>query len=438
MDKTVKIDAVSRLAALFDDGVFTQIDSFAKGAQGDTEVVAGFGNVNNVQCYAFAQNSEVNGGAITVAQCSKIKKVYSLAQKTGCPVIGIYDSNGVLLTEGFEVLNAFGEIVKAATQISGVIPQISIIDGACLGTSALMANMADVVVAVKDSDFYVTAPSDETVEQTAKQGGVDIVAEDFDVAVNEVKKLVALLPQNNLQGVGFSGECNQPSLVANDASSLEDIIASIADDDISVELKKDYAENVMTVLSCVQGCTTGIIGFKGASLCPSCCYKAEGFIKLCDAFNIPIITIANADGLKKDNEAQMLVALTKLTSAYSTATCPKISLVTSQSIGSAYITLAGKGANADFTLAWENAVASPLDVESAVAFLFNDRLANGEDRQLLEAEYKNTIGSAYSAAACGAVDDIFTPEETRTKICEYLGIIINKRETTIPRKHSVK
>ena len=101
MDKTAKIDAVSRLAALFDDGVFTQIDSFAKGAQGDTEVVAGFGNVNNVQCYAFAQNSEVNGGAITVAQCSKIKKVYSLAQKTGCPVIGIYDSNGVLLTEGF-------------------------------------------------------------------------------------------------------------------------------------------------------------------------------------------------------------------------------------------------------------------------------------------------------------------------------------------------
>lgn len=438
MDKTAQINAVSRLAALFDDGVFTQIDSYAKGANGDTEVIAGFGNINSVQCYAFAQNSEVNSGAITVAQCSKIKKVYSLAKKTGCPVIGVYDSNGVQLTEGFEVLNAYGEIVKAATEISGVIPQISIIDGACLGTTALMANMADVVVAVKESDFYVTAPSDATVEETSKQGGVDIVADDFDGAVNEVKKLVALLPQNNLQGVGFSGEYNQSALISNDASSVEDIVYSITDDDISVELKKEYAENVITLFGCVQGCTTGIIAFKGDSLCPACCYKAESFVKLCDAFNIPIITIANANGLAKNNEAQMLVALTKLTSAYSTATCPKISLITSQSVGSAYITLAGKGANADFTLAWENAVASPLDVEGAVAFIFNDRLANGEDRALLEAEYKNTLGSAYSAAACGAIDDIFAPEETRAKICEYLGIIINKRETTIPRKHSVK
>lgn len=438
MDKTAQMNAVNRLAALFDDGVFTQIDSYAKGANNDTEVVAGFGNINCVQCYAFAQNSEVNSGAITVAQCAKIKKVYSLARKTGCPVIGVYDSNGVQLTEGFEVLNAYGEIVKSATEISGVIPQISIIDGACLGTSALMANMADVVVAVKESDFYVTAPSEITVEQTATQGGVDIVADDFESAVNEVKKLVALLPQNNLQGVGFSSESNQPSIIANDTSSIDDIIASITDDDISVELKKDYANNVKTVLGCVQGCTTGIIGFLGDSLCPGCCYKAESFVKLCDAFNIPIVTIANANGLAKDNEAQMLVALTKLTSAYSTVTCPKISLITSHSVGSAYITLAGKGANADFTLAWESAVASPLDVESAVAFLFNDRLANGEDRELLEAEYKNTIGSAYSAAACGAVDDIFTPEETRAKICDYLGIIINKRETTIPRKHSVK
>ena len=320
MDKTAKIDAVSRLAALFDDGVFTQIDSYAKGAKGDTEVVAGFGCINDVQCYAFAQNSDVNGGAITVAQCTKIKKVYSLAKKTGCPVIGIYDSNGVMLTEGFEVLNAYGEIVKAATEISGVIPQISIINGACLGTSTLMANMSDVVVAVNNSDFYVTAPSDVTVEQTANQGAVDIVADNFDTAVNEVKKLVALLPQNNLQGVGFSAECNQPSVVANDSSSLQDIISSITDDDISVELKKDYGENVITALSCIQGCTTGIVAFKGEALCPACCYKAEGFIKLCDAFNIPIITIANADGLKKDNEAQMLVALTKLTSAYATAT----------------------------------------------------------------------------------------------------------------------
>lgn len=438
MEATAENKAIKRLAALFDDGLFTQIDSYAKGANGETEVVAAFGCINSVQCYAFAQNSYVNNGAITVAQCTKIKKIYSLAKKTGCPIIGIYDSNGVQLTEGFEVLNSYGEIVKAATEISGVIPQISIINGVCIGTSALMANMADVVVATKDSDFYITPPSDKTIEESAKEGIVDIAVDNFEGAINEVQNLIALLPQNNLQGVTFSAEFNAPSIVPNSGSNLNDIINSIVDNDITVEIKSAYATNAVTKLACVQGCTVGIVGFNGDEICPSCCYKTEAFIKLCDAFNIPLLTIANAQGIKKNIESQMLVALTKLTSAYSTATSPKISLITEQAIGSAYITLTGKGSNADFALAWENAVASPLDVKASVAFLFNDRLANGEDRALLEQEYKNTVGSAYSAAACGAIDDIFAPEETRSKIVEYMSILSGKRETTIPRKHSVK
>lgn len=134
----------------------------------------------------------------------------------------------------------------------------------------------------------------------------------------------------------------------------------------------------------------------------------------------------------------MLVAATKLTSAYASATCPKISLITGQAIGCSYIILAGKGANADVTLAWDNAVASPLDVEAAVSFLYNDRLANNEDRTSLEDEYRQTVGSVYTAAACGAVDDVFAPEETRAKISQYLDMLASKRETTIPRKHSVK
>ena len=155
--------AIQRLASLFDEGIFTEIDPFAKGENGEVEVVAGYGYVNGTECYAFAQDSNVNSGAVTVAQCAKILKVFSLAKKTGCGVVGIYDSNGVQLTQGFEVLNAFGEVVKAASMLSGVVPQVSVITGACLGTSALIANMADVVIASKDSDFYITAPSDITV-----------------------------------------------------------------------------------------------------------------------------------------------------------------------------------------------------------------------------------------------------------------------------------
>lgn len=432
-------NALKRLAALFDDADFSEIDPYAKGANGEVEVVAGFGYVNGAQCYAFAQNSDVNSGAITLAQCAKIKKVYELATKTGCPVIGVYDSNGVQLTEGFEVLNAYGDIVKSATSVSGVVPQISIVAGACVGISALMANMADVVIATKDSDFYVTAPSEVTVEASAKDGVVDIVANDYDEAVSIAGNLAALLPSNNLCKPPMAAiDYAEPVAVANAASSAEDVIKAIADGDIYVELKKEYGTKVVTALTTVEGSAVGFIAFKGEALCPKCSYKAEAMIKLCDSFNIPVVTVVANDGIKKNVESQVLVSLTKLTSAYAGATVPKISLITTKAIGGAYIVLAGKGANADLTFAWDNAVASPLDIDASVQFLYQDRLHNGESKEALANEYKQTIGSVYTAAACGAVDDVFAPEETRKKIMSALFMLDGKRETTIPRKHSVK
>ncbi len=431
--------AVQRLASLFDDGIFTEIDPFAKGENGEVEVAIGYGYVNGTECYAFAQDSNVNSGAVTVAQCAKILKVFSLAKKTGCGIVGIYDSNGVQLTQGFEVLNAFGEVVKTASMLSGVVPQVSVISGACLGTSALIANMADVVIAVKDSDFYIAAPSDITVGESAKEGTVDIVCDDIASAISEAKNVVCMLPKNNLYSAPMVDfEYSAPSVLATDSSSVNDIVNSILDSTVSVEFKAEYGKNVVTKLGTVEGSTVGVIAFNNEEMCPSCAYKAEAMVKLCDAFNIPVITVANSTGLTKDKNSQMLVAATKLTSAYASSTCPKISLITGQAIGASYIILAGKGSNADITLAWQNAVASPLDVEAAVAFLYNERLANGEDRAKLEKEYTETVGSAFTAAACGAVDDVFPAEETRTKIASYLDMLMNKRETTIPRKHSVK
>lgn len=438
MDNSVKqTEAIKRLSMLFDEGVFTEIDAFAKDADGNVEVVAGFGTVGGAPAYAFSQDVSVNDGAIGIAQCSKILKVYDLATKTGYPVVGIYDSNGVKLSEGFEALSAYGEIVKASTSVSGVVPQISIIAGACLGTSALMANMADVVVDVKDADFYITAPSDVTAEDNYKAGTVDIVSDDFSSAVNEVKKLVSLLPANNLS-VTPHFDFNEPAVLANEDMSAIDTVNAIADAGSVIEIKGGYGSAVITALGTVAGATVGFAAFDGKAICPHSAYKAEALIKLCDAYNIPIITVVNADGLVKNAETQMLVSATKLTSAYATATCPKISLVTKQAIGSAYIVLAGKGANADLAFAWDSSVVSPLDVEASVAFLYNDRLSAGEDRNALESEYKQTIGSAFSAAACGAIDDVFAPEATRAKIITALDMLSGKRETTIPRKHSVK
>ena len=430
-------EARKRLVALFDDGVFTEIDAFAKSASGDVEVVAGFGTVNGAPAYAFSQDVTVNGGAVSVAQCAKIKKIYDLATKTGCPVIGVYDSNGMNLKEGFEGLSAYGEIVKASSAVSGVVPQISVIAGAAVGTTALIANMADIVIAVKGADFYITAPSEVTAEESAKEGTVDITAEDYDSAVKAVRDLLTLLPSNNLSTPPVY-DFSEPAASADTGASAAEIINASADAGSVVELKAAYAENVVTALGSVAGSAVGFVGFDGKALCPACAYKAEAFVKLCDAFNIPVVTFLNSDGLCKERENQMLVAATKLTAAYAAATCPKLSVITGKAVGAPYIRLAGRRTNADPAFAWDTAVVSPLDTKAAVAFLYNDRLAAGENRDALEKEYESDMASPFTAAACGAIDDVFVPAETRAKIIAALDVLAGKRETTIPRKHSVK
>ena len=430
-------DARKRLVSLFDDGVFTEIDAFAKSSNGDVEVVAGFGTVNGAPVYAFSQDVSVNGGAVSVAQCAKIKKIYDLASKTGCPVVGIYDSNGMDLKEGFEGLSAYGEIVKASTSVSGVVPQISIVAGAAVGTTALIADMADVVVAVKDADFYVPAPSEVTAEACAQEGTVDILADDFDSAVKAVRDIITLVPSNNLSTPPVY-DFTDPAAAADTGACAADIIKAASDEGSVIELKEKYAGNWSTTLATVAGSAVGLVGFDGKSVCPSCAYKAEAFVKFCDAFNIPVVTLLSANGLRKERENQMLIAAAKLTAAYATATCPKISVITGKAVGAAYIMLAGRGSNADLVYAWDTCVVSPLDTKAAVAFLYNDRLANGENRAELEKEYEENLASPFTAAACGAIDDVFVPAETRAKIVAALDVLAGKRETTLPRKHSVK
>ena len=221
-------------------------------------------------------------------------------------------------------------------------------------------------------------------------------------------------------------------------ASAMDVICAVADAGSVVELKGGYATHCVTALATVGGTTVGFVAFDGSAVCPACAYKAEAFVKLCDAYNLPILTVADADGFVKDAENAMLTAATRMETAYATATCPKIALITSKSIGGAYIALAGKGANADLTFAWDTAVLSPLDAEAAVAFLYSDRLAAGENRGSLVKEYKETLASPYTAAASGAIDDVIVPADSRAKVMAALDILAGKRENTLPRKHSVK
>ena len=245
------------------------------------------------------------------------------------------------------------------------------------------------------------------------------------------------MPGNNLSPAPVY-DFTAPSVAVDTGASAMDVICAVADAGSVVELKGGYATHCVTALATVGGTTVGFVAFDGSAVCPACAYKAEAFVKLCDAYNLPILTVADADGFVKDAENAMLTAATRMETAYATATCPKIALITSKSIGGAYIALAGKGANADLTFAWDTAVLSPLDAEAAVAFLYSDRLAAGENRGSLVKEYKETLASPYTAAASGAIDDVIVPADSRAKVMAALDILAGKRENTLPRKHSVK
>ncbi len=431
--------ALKRLETLSDDGSFTEIDAYAKSADGSVEVVAGFGTVNECAVYAFSQDVTVDSGAVSVAQCAKIKKIYELALKTGCPVIGVYDSNGVKLTEGFEVMNAYGDLVKASTSMSGVCPQISIVAGSCLGTSALIANMADVVVAVKDADFYVTAPSEDYCQKKAmKQELLIFFAILLKMQWHRLKILLRFFRQITLPLSLFEFEA--PSTFANDGDDAMAVINSIADANSVVELKGGYSEKkCKTALATVMGTTVGFVAFEGEPICPCCSYKAEAMVKLCDAYSIPVVTLVNANGTvnKPGKENQCLTAFTKLTSAYATATTPKISVITGNAVGLAYIVLAGKGSNADFTFAWDKSVASPLPTESAVQFLFNDRLANSKASKTLKKNMlKRLLDHLLPQLVAQLMIFLLLPIPVQ-KLFLHL-IFLQVKEKIFPRKHSVK
>ena len=420
--------AYKRLQQLFDDGVFTDLNTLLSDA-----VITAYGTISGVPCYAFSQNIEANGGAIDKKQCDKLLKVYELAKTTGCPIVGIYDSNGMDLKEPAEAMNGLAALVKASSRLSGVVPQISVIAGACLATAAVLANAADLVVCMKDAAYRLSILSEEYDKLGKAEDAADICAESFEECAAAVKTLLSLLPQNNLSPVPVT-EYTAPQ--STEYGSIE----AIADEGSVIELKKQYyILQTRTALATVAGKTTGFVDFgNNGKLNYSDLVKADGFIKLCDAYSIPVVTLANADGYSLTPEAMLLESTASLTSAYAGATCPKISLITKKAVGSAYMLLAGKGANADYVLAWENAVISPLNPDSAVAFLYGERLAAGESREALEAEYAETEASASKAAQTGLVDAVIAPEQTRETLINVLDMLSGKRETTIPRKHSVK
>ncbi len=435
--------AVKRLQMLFDEGAFTEIDGMAKSGEGPAEVVAGFGVVEGCPAYAFAQNSAAAGGAMSKAQAAKIRKVYDLAVKTGAPVVGVYDSVGARLKEADEMLAAYGEILCSSNNLSGVVPQISVIAGPCLGTAALLASSADLVILCEDAQLALE--TDGSAKEAVSTGAVHLVAAGVEQAMAQARKLVSMLPSNNLapaplceysDGAGFEAALNNCAASIDKDGSVDcaTLLQAVADSGSFLALQEGFGDVFTCGLATVGGTVCGIAAANGGQIDADSCAKAARFVRFCDAFAIPVVTFVHAQGFSSLKEAA------KLSHAYAEATTAKIAVITGAAYGAAFIALAGRAANADVTLAWPSAVISSLKPEAAVSILWNDKLAAMKnplaDRAALVKEYMDTEAAPFQAAAAGYIDGVIAPAETRERLFAALDMLAGKRVTRLPKKHS--
>ena len=425
--------AYQRLQLLFDEGTLVEIDSFTKSGDGRAEAAAGFGSVDGCPVYAFAQNSDVEGGAMSKAQAAKICKVYELAEKTGAPVVGIYDSIGARLNESCEMLAAYGDVMLKANNLSGVVPQIAVIAGPCLGASSMIAAAADVVIMSEDGQFALqTNGEGGDLKEASESGLVHLTAKDDKEAVAKARELITLLPSNNLSGAPITDFAD--SAAETDGESGASIIAAVMDQDSFIEFQAGFGAGFITGLAKLGGNTVGVVASEEKTADGKACEKAARLVRFCDAFAIPVITFVNAESFC------CIKAACKLTNAYAEATTAKISVITGEAYGAVYMALAGAAAGVDVAYAWPTASISALNPTTAAVMLWSDKLKGSSnptaDRAKLIAEYKDQEACPFKAAGDGFVQDVIEPSETRLKLYAALDMLAGKRVTRLPKKHA--
>lgn len=438
--------AYQRLLTLFDEDSFEELNALL-GDEGNSGVICGFGQVCGTPVYAFAQNKDVQHGAVGQIEAKKMKRMYDMAIKTGAPIIGIYDSNGAKLEEGIEALAAYGQIMQMSNSISGVVPQISIVVGPCGGASAMVARAADFLIMSQDAQLFIAPPDIlaaqkkdvphfASAEYNAKQGNAHIVAENDLQAVNAARDLLSRLPNNYIEDFplfNFTAPEN-----AEFDGKADKIIDEVADQDSVLYLQENYGNSVQTAFIGIEGTCVGAIAVVG-TISVQDCRKAASFIQFCDAFTIPIVTFMDTDGFEQSIEAEqndMVRYASMLAQSYVQATTSKIAIITGKAIGSVYIALAGSETATDIAMAYPNAIISALSPAAATAIMYNERLANGEDRAALEAEYVETIASAAQVAKAGYIDAVIEPNMTRKCLENTLTTLAGKRAMPLPKKRA--
>jgi methylmalonyl-CoA decarboxylase subunit alpha len=485
--KKGKLTARERIDLLLDEGSFEEFDMFVShrctdfGIENEKYlsdgVVTGYGTIDGRLVYVFSQDFTIFGGSLSEMYAKKICKVMDQAMKVGAPVIGINDSGGARIQEGVQSLAGYAEIFQRNIMASGVIPQLSAIFGPCAGGAVYSPALTDFIIMSKTNSYmFVTGPKvvktvtgeivtdDElggAMVHGSKSGVSHFVAEDEQEGILLLRKLLSYLPQNNLEDPPLI-PCMDPidrleeSLNyivpenPNKPYDIKDVIHAIADNNEFLEVARHFAPNIVTGYARFNGMSVGIVANQPSYLAGvldiNASRKAARFVRFCDAFNIPILTLVDVPGFLPGTAQEyggIIIHGAKLLFAYGEATVPKVTVILRKAYGGAYDVMSSKHLRGDINYAWPSAEIAVMGPKGAIEVLYNKKLAEIADPTEREAEfhkyeeeYKTKFANPYDAASYGFIDDVIIPRNTRFRVIRAFQALSTKKDINPPKKHS--
>ncbi len=474
-----KLTARERLEVLLDPDSFEEYDMFmehrcthfdmdSKRTPGDG-VVTGQGTINGRLVFIYSQDFTVLGGSLSETNAKKICKVYDMAMKMGAPVIGLNDSGGARIQEGVDSLAGFGEIFQRNVLASGVIPQISVIMGPCAGGAVYSPALTDFTIMVRGSSYmFVTGPDvvkTVTHEEISQEdlGGADVhgkhtgVADmvyDNDIeALLQVRRLVNFLPLSNrekppvrpTEDPADRVEMGLNTVVpenANKPYDMFEVLKRVVDEEDFFEISSDYAKNIIVGFARMEGHTVGFVANQPMELAGcldiDASRKAARFVRFCDAFHIPLVTLVDVPGFLPGSSQEhngIIRHGAKLLYAYAEATVPKITVITRKAYGGAYIVMGSKHLRNDMNYAWPSAEIAVMGPAGAVEIIFKGKLKGQEEVDATVESYRDNFASPFAAAGRGYLDDVIRPQNTRWRICRALATLRHKKLDNPRKRH---
>jgi propionyl-CoA carboxylase beta chain len=474
-----KLSARERVELLLDEGSFEEYDMFVTHRCTDFDmqqnkpagdgVVVGWGTVNGRQVYVFSQDFTVLGGSVSATHAMKICKIMDMAMQNGAPVIGINDSGGARIQEGVDSLAGYGEVFQRNIMASGVVPQISLIMGPCAGGAVYSPAMTDFIFMVKDSSYmFVTGPdvvktvTNEVVTaeelggastHTRKSSVADGAFENDVEALAEVRRLIDFLPLNNREKPPVRPFFDDPARIeesldtlvpanANTPYDMKELIEKIADEGDFYEIQAEYAKNIITGFIRLEGRTVGVVANQPMVLAGvldiDSARKAARFVRFCDAFEIPILTLVDVPGFLPGTKQEydgVIKHGAKLLFAYGEATVPKVTVITRKAYGGAYVVMASKHLRADVNYAWPTSEVAVMGAKGATEILYRSELGDAEKIAKRTKDYEDAFANPFVAAERGFIDEVIQPRSTRKRVARAFAMLRNKQQSMPWKKH---